>query len=59
MGPHIEKSVNNLNLPVGNWLSDCLQTKYITCGLMDEDNEPWDKADHQIVLSLWIAQFRG
>lgn len=56
--PTIEFSVNIRSIPVTRWLKACFRSKYITCGLVEEDGELWDENGELVLLSRQIAQFR-
>jgi hypothetical protein len=56
--PTIELSVNVRSLPVSNWIKARFQTRFVTCGLLEEDGELWDAADNLVAVSRQIAQFR-
>ena len=56
--PTIELSVNIRNLPESRWLKGSFRTRYITCGLLEEDGELWDDSDQLVAISRQIAQYR-
>lgn len=56
--PTIELSVNIRNLPQGNRLKCALRTRFITCGLLEEDGELWDESGKLVAISRQIAQYR-
>ena len=56
--PTIELSINIRNLPVGRWLKGIFRTRYITCGLLEEDGELWDDENQLVAISRQIAQYR-
>jgi hypothetical protein len=56
--PTLEMSVNIRKLPAGPWLKCFFRTRFITCGLAEEDGEIWDEADELVLLSRQIAQYR-
>jgi acyl-CoA thioesterase len=56
--PTIEMSVNIRKQPVGQWLKCIFRTRFITCGLMEEDGEIWDETGELIAISRQIAQYR-
>lgn len=56
--PTIELSVNIRNIPVSGWLKCVFRTRFINCGLLEEDGELWDEAGELIGISRQIAQFR-
>jgi len=56
--PTIELSVNIRNMPASSWLKFSLRTRFITCGLVEEDGEVWDEAGNLVSISRQIAQFR-
>lgn len=56
--PTIEMSVNLRNPPVSKWLKCLFRTRFITCGLLEEDGEIWDESDNLVAISRQIAQYR-
>ena len=56
--PTIELSVNVRNIPDTRWLKCLFRTRYITCGLLEEDGEVWDEKGTLVAISRQIAQFR-
>ena len=56
--PTIEFSVNIRNMPTTRWLKCIFRTRFITCGLLEEDGEIWDEAGKLIAISRQIAQYR-
>lgn len=56
--PTLEFSVNIRNMPASKWLKCIFRTRFITCGLLEEDGEIWDEADQLIAISRQIAQYR-
>ena len=56
--PTIEFSVNIRNIPQTAWLKCVFRTRFITCGLLEEDGEIWDENDQLIAISRQIAQYR-
>ena len=57
--PTIEFSVNIRNIPLTKWLKGVFRTRYITCGLIEEDGEIWDENGGLVAISRQIAQFRN
>ena len=57
--PTIELSVNVRKLPTTNWLKGSFRTRFITCGLLEEDGEIWDQNGELIAISRQIAQYRA
>ncbi|MDA8142054.1 MAG: thioesterase family protein [Desulfobacteraceae bacterium] len=57
--PTIEMSVNIRALPASPWLKCIFRTRFITCGLLEEDGELWDETGELVAISRQIAQFRG
>jgi len=57
--PTIEFSVNIRNLPTTQWLKCIFRTRFITCGLLEEDGEIWDETGRLIAISRQIAQYRA
>jgi hypothetical protein len=56
--PTIELSVNIRKIPTTEWLKCSFRTRFITCGLLEEDGEIWDQKDELIAISRQIAQYR-
>ena len=57
--PTIEFSVNILSLAATNWLKCIFRTRFITCGLLEEDGEIWDQSGNLVAISRQIAQYRA
>ena len=57
--PTIELSVNIRTLPTTDWLKCSFRTRFITCGLLEEDGEIWDQKGELIAISRQIAQYRA
>jgi len=57
--PTLEFSVNIRNLPATPWLRCVFRTRFITCGLLEEDGEIWDQSGELIAISRQIAQYRA
>jgi acyl-CoA thioesterase len=56
--PTLEFSANVRNIPTTDWLKCIFRTRFITCGLLEEDGEIWDQSDQLIAISRQIAQYR-
>jgi acyl-CoA thioesterase len=56
--PTIEFSVNIRRTPRTGWLKCLFRTRFINCGLMEEDGEVWDESGELLAISRQIAQFR-
>jgi acyl-CoA thioesterase len=56
--PTIEMSVNIRKIPTTDWLKCSFRTRFITCGLLEEDGEIWDEKGELIAISRQIAQYR-
>lgn len=56
--PTLEFSVNVRRIPKGNWLKCVFRTRFINCGLLEEDGELWDETGSLVAISRQIAQFR-
>jgi acyl-CoA thioesterase len=56
--PTIEFSVNLRRIPDTSWLKGVFRTRFITCGLVEEDGELWDENGRLVAISRQIAQFR-
>jgi len=57
--PTIELSVNVRNIPTTDWLKCSFRTRFITCGLLEEDGEIWDQKGELVAISRQIAQYRA
>ncbi len=57
--PTIEFTVNIRNIPETKWLKCIFRTKFITCGLIEEDGEIWDENGGLVAISRQIAQYRN
>jgi acyl-CoA thioesterase len=57
--PTIEMSVNIRKIPTTDWLKCSFRTRFITCGLLEEDGEIWDQKGELIAISRQIAQYRA
>jgi len=56
--PTIEFSVNVRKIPATEWLQCIFRTRFITCGLLEEDGEIWDPNGGLVAISRQIAQYR-
>lgn len=56
--PTLEFSVNIRNLPRSKWLKCKFRTRFVNCGLLEEDGEIWDETNELVAISRQIAQFR-
>jgi acyl-CoA thioesterase len=57
--PTIEFSVSLRHLPAGDLLKGIFRTRFITCGLLEEDGQLWDTSGELVAVSRQIAQFRN
>ena len=57
--PTLEFSVNIRNIPTTAWLKCIFRTRFITCGLIEEDGEIWDENGQLVAISRQIAQYRS
>ena len=57
--PTIELSVSIRSIPETEWLRCSLETRHITCGLLEADGEVWDESGNLVAISRQIAQFRA
>jgi len=57
--PTIELSINIRKIPTTGWLKCSFRTRFISCGLLEEDGEIWDQKDELIAISRQIAQYRA
>jgi len=57
--PTIELSVNIRKIPTTDWLKCSFRTRFITCGLLEEDGDIWDQKGELIAISRQIAQYRS
>ena len=56
--PTIELSVNVRSLAASPWLRCILRTRFITCGMLEEDGQLWDETGELVAVSRQIAQYR-
>lgn len=56
--PTLEFSVNIRSIPTTTWLKCVFRTRFITCGLLEEDGEIWDENGRLIAIARQIAQYR-
>jgi hypothetical protein len=56
--PTIEFSVNIRKIPETETLKGIFRTRFISCGLVEEDGELWDEDGHLVALSRQIAKYR-
>jgi hypothetical protein len=56
--PTIELSVNIRKLPATQWLKCFFQTRFVTCGLLEEDGQIWDETGNLVAISRQIAHYR-
>jgi len=56
--PTIEFSINIRNIPETKWLKCVFRTRFINCGLLEEDGEVWDEEGRIVAISRQISQFR-
>jgi hypothetical protein len=57
--PTLEFSVNIRNIPATTRLKCVFRTRFITCGLIEEDGEIWDENGQLVAISRQIAQYRS
>ncbi len=57
--PTIELTVNVRSVPRTEWLKCVFRTRFITCGLLEEDGEVWDGNGTLVAISRQIAQYRS
>jgi len=57
--PTLEFSVNIRSVPTTTWLKCIFRTRFITCGLLEEDGEIWDQNGQLVAISRQIAQYRS
>jgi acyl-CoA thioesterase len=57
--PTIELSVNIRKIPTTDWLKCSFRTRFVTCGLLEEDGVIWDQEGELIAISRQIAQYRA
>ncbi len=57
--PTLEFSINIRNIPTTTWLKCIFRTRFITCGLLEEDGEIWDQDGQLVAISRQIAQYRS
>lgn len=56
--PTIELSINIRKIPQSTWLKGFFRSRFITCGLVEEDGEMWDESGELVLISRQISQFR-
>jgi len=57
--PTLEFSVNIRHIPTTDWLKCIFRTRFITCGLLEEDGEIWDQNGELVAITRQIAQYRA
>jgi hypothetical protein len=56
--PTLEFSVNIRHIPQAKRLKCVFRTRFISCGLIEEDGELWDESGNIVAISRQFAQFR-
>lgn len=56
--PTLEFSVSIRNMPVSKWLKCVFRTRFITCGLLEEDGQVWDEGGNLVAISRQVAQYK-
>ncbi|MGM0453888.1 MAG: thioesterase family protein [Thermodesulfobacteriota bacterium] len=56
--PTVELTVSVRNLPASRWLKCVFRTRFISCGVLEEDGQVWDENDELVAVSRQIALFR-
>ena len=56
--PTIEYSVSVRDIPDTAWIKAVFRSHYLTCDIVEEDGELWDKNGKLLAISRQIAQFR-
>jgi acyl-CoA thioesterase len=56
--PTLELSLSIRRVPEARWICGRFRTRYITCGLLEEDGELWDPQGRLVAISRQIAQYR-
>ncbi len=56
--PTLEFTVNIRNMPLKPWLKCLFRTRFVTCGLLEEDGEMWDERGELVAICRQIAQYR-
>jgi len=56
--PTVEFSVSLREMPATEWLCGVFRTRFVNCGLLEEDGEIWDQSGEVVAVSRQIAQFR-
>lgn len=56
--PTIELSVNVRNEPASEWLACVFRSRFLDCGIVEEDGQVWDREGRLCALSRQIAQVR-
>jgi len=57
--PSLEFSVNIRSIPKTKLLKCLFRTRFITCGMLEEDGEIWDQNGELVAISRQIAQYRA
>lgn len=57
--PTLGFSISIRNVPTSLWLKGRFQTRFITCGILEEDGEQWDPSDNLVAISRRIAPYRA
>ncbi|OHD62778.1 MAG: hypothetical protein A2176_14875 [Spirochaetes bacterium RBG_13_51_14] len=57
--PTIEFTVNVRRIPETEWVKGIFRTRFVTCGLLEEDGELWDEKGNLVAVSRQIAQYRS
>lgn len=56
--PTLEITINIRTIPRTRWLKCIFRTRFISCGLLEEDGEIWDENNELVAISRQIAQLR-
>ena len=56
--PTVELTVSIRNIPATRWLKCVFRTRFISCGVLEEDGQVWDENDELAAVSRQIALFR-
>ena len=56
--PTIEISINIRSIPQTRWLKCIFRTRFVSCGLLEEDGEIWDETGELVAVSRQFAILR-
>lgn len=56
--PTVELTISIRQVPATRWLKCIFRTRFISCGVLEEDGQVWDENDELVAVSRQIALFR-